>query len=130
MRSDGVEDAQSLSDGAASPGRRMRLSTERAGCFGSSAEAGTPVLFGVSDMITIYPMEGSICALPQGRGESRAEQHERPPPRPHRPVTYSFGSSITCRISCRSSSIGATRAQRAHYALNFRLGSTVVYCHE
>ena len=57
-------------------------------------------------------------------------QLPRLPPRPHCSLTYSFGSSITCRISCRSSSIGATRAQRAHYALNFRLGSTVVYCHE
>ncbi len=63
MRSDGVDDAQSLSDGAASPGRTMRLTAERKGCFGSSPAAGTPVHFGVSDMITIDPMEGSIFAL-------------------------------------------------------------------
>ena len=63
MRSDGVEDDQSVSDGAASPGRTMRLSTERECCFGLSAAAGAPVLFGVSDMITIDPMERSIRAL-------------------------------------------------------------------
>ena len=63
MRSEGVEDDQSLSDGAASPGRRRRLSTEREGCFGSSPAAGAPVHFGVSDMNTIDPMEGSTDAL-------------------------------------------------------------------
>ena len=41
----------------------MRLSTERKGCFGSSPAAGAPVHFGVSDMITIDPMERSIRAL-------------------------------------------------------------------
>ena len=63
MRSEGVDDSQSLSDGAASPGRTMRLSTERDCCFGLSAAAGAPVLFEVSDMNTIDPMEGSTRAL-------------------------------------------------------------------
>ena len=48
---------------AASPGRRRRRSTERDGCFGLSPAAGAPVLFGVSDMNTIDPMEGSTRAL-------------------------------------------------------------------
>jgi hypothetical protein len=63
MRSDGVDDAQSFSDGAASPGRMMRLSTERDDFFGSSPAAGAPVLFGVSDMLTIDPIGRSTRAL-------------------------------------------------------------------
>lgn len=63
MRSDGVDEAQSFSDGAESPRRMRRLSTERDGCFGSSPAAGAPVLFGLSGMNTIDPMEGSTRAM-------------------------------------------------------------------
>jgi len=61
-------------------------------------------------MITVDPMEGSIFALQKvGARAGQGNVDVGTPHRPHRPLTYSVGSSITCSSSFRSSSIGAMR---------------------